>query len=386
MARECPVKGKGKGDMKGGGKGVAKGGFKGAFKGKGGLKGEGGSKGGGGKGEGKGYGKGQLGVKGAGKGLGYQGQCWTCGRLGHKSAECNVYMVGDVEQGTDVDAVNGVDEEPWIVGSVTEAPKEGVWSKTKKVAREKVKFMQGYGGPMKISTACEEECCMKEESRKPMERTMEAWMPRRSEVTVRNKFTPLEVNAVDEDEEQDIAAVNDEGKEGLVRVTVDSGAARSVWPRRKKGVLRRKLDKKPKLAAANGSKIEVYGEAVLEFEENGKQCGMRFLDSDVKKPLVAVSAMGDEGNTVMFSKKWGSYIENDVTGERIRMERVGDTFEIVLKARRMKEGTRKEVRWAEDGGKKYEGMEIDASDEDEEMLKEMASRRGGSVVFRGEMP
>ena len=154
MARECPVKGKGKGDMKGGGKGVAKGGFKGAFKGKGGLKGEGGSKGGGGKGEGKGYGKGQLGVKGAGKGLGYQGQCWTCGRIGHKSAECNVYMVGDVEQGTDVDAVNRVDEEPWIVGSVTEAPKEGVWSKTKKVAREKVKFMQGYGGPMKISTAC----------------------------------------------------------------------------------------------------------------------------------------------------------------------------------------------------------------------------------------
>ena len=53
-----------------------------------------------------------------------------------------------------------------------------------------------------------------------------------------------------------------------MRVTVDSGAARIVWPRRKKGVLRRKLDKKPKLAAANGTKIEVYGEAVLEFEEN----------------------------------------------------------------------------------------------------------------------
>ena len=54
---------------------------------------------------------------------------------------------------------------------------------------------------------------------------------------------------------------------------------------------------------ANGTKIKVYGEAVLEFEENGTQCGMRFLESDVKKPLAAVSAMNDEGNTVVFSKK-----------------------------------------------------------------------------------
>ena len=48
----------------------------------------------------------------------------------------------------------------------------------------------------------------------------------------------------------------------------------------------------------------MYGEAVLESEENGKQCGLRFLDNDVKKPLAAVSAMNDEGNTVVFSKKW----------------------------------------------------------------------------------
>ena len=84
---------------------------------------------------------------------------------------------------------------------------------------------------------------------------------------------------------------------------MDSGAAKSVWPRRKKGVLRRKLDKKPKLAAASGTKIEVYGQALLELEENGKQCGMGFLDSDVKKPLAAVSAVNDEGNTVVFSSR-----------------------------------------------------------------------------------
>ena len=145
------------------------------------------------------------------------------------------------------------------------------------------------------------------------------------------------------------------------------------------------MDKKPKLAAANGTKIEVYGEAVLQFEEKGKQCGMRFLDSDVKKPLATVSAMNDEGNTIVFSKKWGNYVENDLTGEKIRMERVGDTFEMILKATKRKDGTRNNVRWAEDGGKKYEGMEVDANDEDEDMLKEVAGGKSGSVVFRRQM-
>ena len=42
---------------------------------------------------------------------------------------------------------------------------------------------------------------------------------------------------------------------------------------------------------------------------------MRFLDSDVKKPLASVLAMNDEGNSVVFIKKWGNYIENDSTGE-----------------------------------------------------------------------
>ena len=68
------------------------------------------------------------------------------------------------------------------------------------------------------------------------------------------------------------------------------------------------MNKKPNLAAADGTKIDVYGEAVLEFKKGGKQCGMRFLDSDVKKPLVALSAMNDEGITVVFSRKWGNNI------------------------------------------------------------------------------
>ena len=46
----------------------------------------------------------------------------------------------------------------------------------------------------------------------------------------------------------------------------------------------------------------------------------------MKKPLAAVSAMNDEGNTVVFSKKWQSYVENDATDEKILIERVGGHF------------------------------------------------------------
>ncbi len=86
----------------------------------------------------------------------------------------------------------------------------------------------------------------------------------------------------------------------VVEVTVDSGAARSVWPMKKGGVKRSKLMKQVKLAASNGSDIQVKGEAELAFEQKGKRCTLKFLDADVKRPLASVSAIVDQGNRVMF--------------------------------------------------------------------------------------
>ena len=96
-------------------------------------------------------------------------------------------------------------------------------------------------------------------------RSLEAWMPKKIEVS--NKY---QIFKVENEKEEVIGAIKAEEESGVVRVTVDSGAAKSVWPRSKKGVLRRNMNKKPKLAAANGTKIEVYGEALLEFEKDGK--------------------------------------------------------------------------------------------------------------------
>ena len=58
---------------------------------------------------------------------------------------------------------------------------------------------------------------------------------------------------------------------------------------------------------------------------------------------------------------------------------------MTLQAKKMKDGTRKEVRWAEDGGRSTRGMDVDANDEDEDMLKEMTSGKSGSVVFGRQM-
>ena len=104
---------------------------------------------------------------------------------------------------------------------------------------------------------------------------------------------------------------------------------------------------------------------------------MKFLDADVKKPLGAVSAMEDEGNTVVFSRKWGSYVENDKTGERIPMVRKGGVYVMVLnavdgKGDKMKKKEKKEV----------EEMEVDDLS-DEEEGEEPA--KGDQVVFRRRM-
>ena len=97
IARECTIKGYGKGGDKGAGKGGSEKGFGkgGKAYSKGGYKGQyekGYGKGGNGKGYGeKGFGKG---------GKGYQGRCWKCNMVGHKAAECTV-RINEMENSQD---------------------------------------------------------------------------------------------------------------------------------------------------------------------------------------------------------------------------------------------------------------------------------------------
>ena len=95
-----------------------------------------------------------------------------------------------------------------------------------------------------------------------------------------------------------------------MEITVDSGAAKSTRPIRKKGVARTKSTKTVRLAATSG----VEGDAKLEFIRHGKMCNMTSLDADFERPLASVSAIVDGGTIVVFGPQ-GSYIENSSTGQ-----------------------------------------------------------------------
>ena len=145
---------------------------------------------------------------------------------------------------------------------------------------------------------------------------------KRSSVTTtdsgRNKFDALaSVDSQDESEETKVNSV--EVAQEIADTTVDSSAAKSVWPIQKKGVVRTKSQKEVKMAAACGSAIRVEGDAKLEFLREGKRCCMKCLDADVNRPLASVSSIVDDGNKFVFGQQ-ESYIENESTGLKISDE------------------------------------------------------------------
>ena len=129
-----------------------------------------------------------------------------------------------------------------------------------------------------------------------------------------------------EDEPGEISSV--EAKR--MKITVDSGAGVSVWPaswgcpgEKLAGATRTKLE------AANGTPIKTYGEKLVKFEMDGVtgKAGMKFLVSDVQKPLAAVSAIVEAGNEVVFRKgARDSYILNPKTGEKAKLKRERGTY------------------------------------------------------------
>ena len=159
FARECPnPKGKGKA----GGKGYQ-------GKGKGATKGAGakGAKGA----AGKGAWPAAAWPAGKSTGKGYQGQCWQCGKIGHKSAECGTLGVAEVTEETN-EEVGAVEEVAWSVCAVEEA-------KT-----------HAHG------------CSYVEVTRKPAKRSLAAWMPMKIELKNKyEKFDDYGINEVEEAKE-----------------------------------------------------------------------------------------------------------------------------------------------------------------------------------------
>ena len=139
----------------------------------------------------------------------------------------------------------------------------------------------------------------------------------------------FKLTSIESEDGEEVNAV--EAVQEIVEITVDSGAAKSIWPSRKKDVERTKSTRAVKLAAATGSPIRVEGDARLEFVRDGKKCSTRFLDVDVKRPVASKSASVDEGNVVVFGQR-ESFIENTNTGQKVPMCKRNGVFVMRLDA------------------------------------------------------
>ena len=96
---------------------------------------------------------------------------------------------------------------------------------------------------------------------------------------------------------------------------------------------------------------------------------MRFLDADVRRPLRAVCAIVDGGNTVVFSAA-GSKIVNDSTGDEIHLARKGGVYVMTLEVDEIRGGGSES-----DEGRVVGGVGV--SDEGEHR----GSRCGEGLVF-----
>ena len=84
-----------------------------------------------------------------------------------------------------------------------------------------------------------------------------------------------------------------------------------------------------KYVAANGAKMDNYGEKKVRFKKEGLNGinSMLFQVTDVGKPLASVTRILDKGNSVIFSRgPGGSYVINDRTGRKIALAEEKGTF------------------------------------------------------------
>jgi hypothetical protein len=237
MSRECPTQSKGKGKGKStyskgdgkAGKGAAKGGGK--------------------------SGKGPI--KGGGKG--YQGECWKCGKVGHKSAECwgsggmQVDAVTEEDDQAEIADVGGV----WMIGAVDvteEVEVNHVTAEAKKLTRESgmcfhvARVQKPLASAAKVVAAGNRIVMNPDGGESFIENIASG---ERLAMRVERGTYVFDVEYED-------------GKEGSI--TLDSGAGVNVWPMDlQKGVPMMPKQKGLKMLAANGTEIENLGRKLIKF-------------------------------------------------------------------------------------------------------------------------
>jgi hypothetical protein len=273
LARECPTKGKGSP------KAFGKGGIKDTF---------------------KGGPKGYSTQPSKGTGKGFKGNCFKCGKQGHRALDCRVRdanSVDEVEDDSEEAEIGGV----WMIGAIdVELPFQKL-----KTRRKYVSISNKFG-----ALAEEEEPLL----------TKHVW-------------TNPVVRAVRFDHEGKgssamagprAAAAKSANNKSAATVSSDKSAATVSSA------------KVPSQNQVHIGSVESVG--AVESQKMTRLSALDFHVADVKKPLASAVKVARAGNIVVLSKD-GGYIQSQATGERMEVRIENDTFVFDVQFENGEQGT-----------------------------------------------
>ena len=123
----------------------------------------------------------------------------------------------------------------------------------------------------------------------------------------------------------------------MTEITVDSAAEESVCPRawaEQFGIKSVEPGKAMKLVNASGGRISHWGSRRVQVYAAGleRPLDIGFQVTDVRKPLLSVRRLCEQGNIVQFGQdSRDSFVMNVATGDRIPLEKRGNSWVIPSK-------------------------------------------------------
>ena len=281
---------------------------------------KGGGKGGKGKKGGKSDSKGQITIK-------FAGECWVCGRPGHKQSEC-WYNPNPKSKAKAAAKSTMVDKSVKCEHCGIKGHRR---SECRKLKAEQAAMARST--PSSSTSAADGELTAKKRKRDiaALEKQL-AELKLEELSSLESVVETVELSAVEWEPHVEIGAVTTNSK--LISVGIDSGAEITVWPPELAPETPTEESDESRLGVKyfgpgdkNGPTLVNHGRRRYVVKVGGFERILKAHVVPVRKPLLAVCDLLATGHDVHFTAK-GSWVEHRKTGEVINFIRRGGKFEI----------------------------------------------------------